>query len=566
MAKGFDAILKLDFSKYEMTAIQEINQQHFVESWPGKRLQTLVIAILATLLVVGPAIILETVSPTYPWRWLLLIAFAFALEASLTTIWLRQGSQRVGGFKIRAAEIILLIVILRLITWILSGGFPSVEDFRDYLVSPLQLFDFFFVVSVICTVFAWDRANAFSSIFADLAIKEDEIEYFASQNQPGKEYGYITIAPVDRSSLVKSYYQEWMIGGIVLGISAALTTVRLPELGQAGFSSDAIRNVTRLGMPPQIMFALIVYVIAGLWLGSQARFAAARGRWLMDGIKPDAVLYRNWQRFSIFLLLLLAFAAAFLPIGSTLAISQIIQIVLSVIFGIIILIIVGLIYIIRLVASRLFGATPQEQIPFEFVTPQLPEPGQIMTQSTGIPGQVFGILFWIVILTAIGLSLWYFLRNRGLGMNFQGPRDLLFRILNWIQIHFDNARGRIINFGHRVRESMKSPLRITTPSSKIYSRFRFHSLNPRDQIRYFYLSLVKRAGKHGVPREADSTPLEYLEELKANWSDAADELDTLTQSFQRARYSPQEVNDKEVRAAKKIWERVRTQIRKGLED
>ncbi len=88
-----------------------------------------------------------------------------------------------------------------------------------------------------------------------------------------------------------------------------------------------------------------------------------------------------------------------------------------------------------------------------------------------------------------------------------------------------------------------------------------HSLSPREQIRYFYLSTVHRAGEQGVPRADNETPLEYVRDLKEQWPEAQSELDELTQAFVEARYSPQPIDRSAVARVKEEWKRIRERLR-----
>ena len=86
-------------------------------------------------------------------------------------------------------------------------------------------------------------------------------------------------------------------------------------------------------------------------------------------------------------------------------------------------------------------------------------------------------------------------------------------------------------------------------------------LSPREQIRYYYLSIVHRAGERGVPRAENETPLEYARDLKEQWPEAEPELDELTQAFVEARYSPQPIDRSAVGRVKEEWQRIRERLR-----
>jgi hypothetical protein len=89
---------------------------------------------------------------------------------------------------------------------------------------------------------------------------------------------------------------------------------------------------------------------------------------------------------------------------------------------------------------------------------------------------------------------------------------------------------------------------------------RLNALSAREQIRYFYLSTVRRAGERGVPRDRSETPSEFAADLKENWPEAEGDIEALTDAFLHARYSRQEIED--VSPVKQTWKRVKSSLRR----
>ena len=94
---------------------------------------------------------------------------------------------------------------------------------------------------------------------------------------------------------------------------------------------------------------------------------------------------------------------------------------------------------------------------------------------------------------------------------------------------------------------------------------RLGSLSPRELIMYFYLSLVRRAADGGLPRPASQTAREYSDRLRANLPDADADLETLTDAFETARYSPRAIAREDTRTPRKSWERLKRQLRDKLQ-
>ena len=98
-----------------------------------------------------------------------------------------------------------------------------------------------------------------------------------------------------------------------------------------------------------------------------------------------------------------------------------------------------------------------------------------------------------------------------------------------------------------------------------FTQFDFTHINgltPRQQIRYFYLSTVQRAADRGVARAESETPLEYMADLQEQRPEAAEELDTLTNAFLKARYGRQELQKEEANRVKKRWKTVKRLLKK----
>src|SRR5690606_7148976 len=119
--------------------------------------------------------------------------------------------------------------------------------------------------------------------------------------------------PVDRERpyVFAELTRSWLAGGFLLALFAAMTSVDIPASLEGEFT---VRTIGRLGLRPEILFALLVYFLVGLWLISQARLSMVRARWLADGVASRPGVIASWHRASMLILLLVAVIAAFLPI------------------------------------------------------------------------------------------------------------------------------------------------------------------------------------------------------------------------------------------------------------
>ncbi|MCB0036985.1 MAG: hypothetical protein KDE51_23295, partial [Anaerolineales bacterium] len=287
-------------------------------------IQPLLITLMATSLVTTMLTVLQIGAGQWPWMWMVIPCIFVCLEGIYTTMWLHQPEQR--GFNrslYRAAEILVIILMTRLLTWALSGGWPAAADWMIYLREPLLiLWDFFFIFTLLIIMFVWERATFMGYVFHYMAIDEAERAFYQRPTHRRREYER-PIAP-QRSELMAVYGRNWIWGGIILSFMAMLSTVEYPSI-----VNDGLVNVTRLGMRPETLMALLVYFGAGFALLSQARLALMNARWLMSSVQKTAAIERSWSRNTLFVLLIVGGIAAFLPLGSTTLIGRLLEIIIN---------------------------------------------------------------------------------------------------------------------------------------------------------------------------------------------------------------------------------------------
>jgi hypothetical protein len=83
------------------------------------------------------------------------------------------------------------------------------------------------------------------------------------------------------------------------------------------------------------------------------------------------------------------------------------------------------------------------------------------------------------------------------------------------------------------------------------------SLDPRRQIYFFYLAMIRRGGERGLTRKPSQTPSEYAVQLEKALPSAGEDIDSITEAFVQARYSRQEVDFKEADLVRATWGRIR---------
>jgi hypothetical protein len=549
------------------TDVEESELYGYVTNkWSRTAVQPLLIALVVTAFFTACAVALDTLIWNVRFTALAPIFFLASLEGVYTTLWLNQPQRRqLNHLAYRAAEFLVIALLLRLYTWAIAATFPNPANLSDYLKYPyLLVLDGLFLIGLVLTLLAWVRAIAASNDFSELAIDRAEAYYFTLP--PSEREAGMKPSLSNRAEIVAVIFRDWLIGGmILLGAAAfvALDPRRFPI-------QDSLRFVRELALPPAMIIALLVYFVAGLLLLSQARLGALNARWMYEGVIKTPDMERTWHRYVTWLLLALAGIALFLPLGSTLAIGQ----VLEVMVGSIVTIISSLLYLLMYFLGSLFRpATEQPPPATPIVQPTTAVPTAIPTPlptSTAPPDDTAQLLissaFWAVAIVMSIIAITFFLRDRGVRLNWGVLQGVGRGLANWVRALWRDTAEYATDFRHSLRARLQNQSQKETAAAPPPWRFvRLNALSPRDQIRYFYLSTLKRASDQGVPRRQAETPLEFAEDMKSNWPEAEGEIEELTEAFLRARYSPENLAKEDVNPVKKQWKRVKSRLRRRSE-
>lgn len=529
---------------------------------PGhSRLRPLLLAVLLTALFTGPILVIDLISPQPAWSALPVVVFFVVLEATYTTNWLHQPQRRhLSRVNYRLAEFIVIALLLRLLSWGMSGGIPSSEVWRGYLLAPLSFFDSTYLVYLLIALFAWERGAHFSGLFIDLSLSASEVDYYSLPRLEQARRFHDRPIDRERPAVFAQLVKSWLGGGLLLVFFAALTTVDLPTLDLA----RGVRTINRLGLRSEMLAALLIYFLLGLWLISQGRLAMIRSRWLAEGTVSRPGVIATWRRTSLVLLLLVALVAAFLPIGSTFAIAAVLRAIITAVFFVVQLLFLAL-TLLFVTLVNLLGIEPEQGEEMDLV-PQQPEFPQLAPQDGPLSetsALLAGGLFWLLVVAVAMVALAFFLRDRGYRLEQFGVLKSWWQSVQlWLERLFGGAARQATVLRHSLGARLRQ-LRPDTGSARTPWRFmRINALPPRQQVRYFYLSTVRRAEEKGVPRGDSETPAEYAQHLKENWPEAGEEIEALTDAFLEARYSRRDFETEELNPVKAIWRRVRSALRR----
>jgi hypothetical protein len=456
-----------------------------------------------------------------------------------------------------------LIIVITLIYWLSLDNPARGKLFDNFLVAPLSLFDFNMIVLTTLCLLAWAWSNVLTGIFSKLAMSNDEIEYFTTPSTERLQKGIAPIVPVYRNQLYHDFIRHWAVGGLLLAFFSVLATIELTNGNLEAIQTFDFRVVTRLGLPSEILLALIIYFGAGFWLASQARMAVMQARWVAGGLEIDSSITTRWRQQVLLIIILVSVLAAFLPIGSTLAISAIIQVLLGYLFAAL-AILLGLAPLLIAWILSLFSSDTSEtdQLPVE-ISPSVPA-GEITGPIFEIPAALLEGLFLVVAVVIALMALVYFFRYRSLRFDLTWLTEPWSRFVSQLRAMWRRFSIESTDLATSIRIRLK---RATLPGRETITPWRFSPIQgqtPREKIRYYYLSVLYRAEKQGIIRSPGETPLEHGEKLINNWPEATSEISDLTQIFMQARYSRRPITDRESEEAKSLYQRLRSAVRKKV--
>lgn len=543
------------------------------QPWLTSFLRPLLLIALATCLTVAWIGFLRRFLPMAPavfFQSLLAIGALSAGVGVITTTWLAQPAQRMRRTAAyRTAEIVLILMAARLILWLTTVPLPSLNEL---ILHPLySLLDGYFLIAIMVAVVAWVMATELSSDLLGLAIQPDEA-YVAARSSRDV-WDTSRGGGSDRQGLMDSFVGRWVMGGVLLILFAAGSQV---DLAANGFFAILHQNID-----PAVIIAAIAYFFIGLLLISQGQLAMLRARWAIEGVPSSDAVARNWPGYVLIILLVVGLLAGLAPFGGTRYLSLAIVMVLNGIYAFVFLLIrLFMLLMVLLMALLPFAQAPDPPTRQAFTdaiaTPPPPPPPAYFAW-------IGGALFWIVTALLLGYAAYIYFSGKGFHFERIARLWTLFK-LRWRRM-WQSFRGwRPVRFG---AASSSSPAAAGQTGWRSWlNRFTPRSLTPEQQVRYYYLAMLKEAERIGAPRRGSETPSRYAPRLAtllnsrtpaSTEEEASTEIETeatlneidpvdqgvekLTDDFVRVRYAGKTVDKTEVGLLEAIWRQLKQAFR-----
>jgi hypothetical protein len=480
--------------------------------------------------------LITQLAPTLHMPLLFLACVLATLEVNFSHHLLRTRLQfGTDVLRFRLIEIGFFFVVLKAVSLLLNGatgtlflGATDLSGVQRVLAALLDLE----------TILAMLLAIAFA-----LAV-EDSLNAF-DQLTESPEANARDFSPLER--LTGHYFTA---GGILLLLSG------LEQVGLTEVFNLQRRPITG------IVGNVLLYFVLGLVLLSQVHYERLAARWQVQGVRIPRELAGRWLRYAVVLLGLAGLLAFALPTGYTAGVlgffGQAILVLILIAWSIL-AVIIGLIALPFAFLMSLFSGAGAIAPPV--VPPPLPPLAEIV--NTPMPPWVDTLRTVAVIVLVTAMVLYIvinYLKDRtGLAAAL---RKL--KVFNFLRRLWAELRHRASGLADSLRASpvvawLRERLQRATLPGRGY--FRLGGASPREQVMFYYLSLLRRARERGFGRQPPQTPHEYEPVLERRLPDAAEDVAALTEAFEQSRYSGHPVEDEAAKAARARWGRVKQAMR-----
>ena len=448
-----------------------------------------------------------------------------------------------------AQWVVIVLFIKVLLSYV--GDFDSLSRDISFFTRGYftKLFNPEFVATLLLAVLVWNISGRFLELLDEIGL--DQIAALPKDLNPVRN----DILPAHQR-LVDLTLQL----GVGLVILTTLTRINLNGM----YNLDGtFKGLTRFsGAEVGALF----YFIFGFALLSLGRLISLQTRWKQQSIPVASnTMVRQWGVYSVFFILILVLVVSFLSSGDNLGLVSLLGILLDFLvraFFFIGQLVVSLLMLIFSIPFLLFGKTT----PVEYSLPPTPTPlppKPIVEPEVPIVDPTLAlirsILLWGALLVIVGFSVARFVRQHGgLRATFRKTpiANWLFFVWQWLGKNADQARKTL---SRTITDAWQSI--ISRPDGKrIFPRpnlIRLSALDPRRQIYFFYLAMIRRGSEQGVERKPSQTPSEYAATLEHALPSATEDVHSMTEAFVEARYSPRKMNAEEANLVKAAWKRVR---------
>lgn len=505
----------------------------------------LLISVMLAALVAAIGGTIQRLFPGWQPLYLTLVCFLISLEAGIVHYAAR--SERMSFtdmLRYLAPEIFVMAMLMRLIASVGMAGASLGADLTRWLYDPLAVFDAAFGMHMLAGVLVGVMAHVSMRDLGILAPMAGEREAVDNDRR------FIALVAVDRSMALKRIGSRFILGGGLLLLALAGETVDPDVLG-----------ATPRALATLSVVAALAYTLSGFVLYSRARLVLLRAKWEQEGAHIADMVERRWIRSSWLLIGVVVVLTALLPRAYALGLLDTIRVALGVVGYVLAMLGYVFTWLLALLLSlpawllSLLQPAGAPQPPRTTAPPPPPPPAMVERD----PNLLAALVFWFCMLLLAGYAVSIVAqRHPDLVRRLQLNR-LVAALVGWLRGIWRDTSAWTALASRVVSAAWRRPVAPVRPRSGFFVNLR--RLAPRDLVRYFYRSTLRRAAERGMGRSPAQTPYEYAARLGGALPDIEPEIGELTEAFVAAQYAPRPVSPEDASRARRPWQRLRRALR-----
>jgi hypothetical protein len=473
--------------------------------------------------------------PDWSGTYLVIGSVLTALEANYSYRLIR--ARRLRGadvLRFRGVELAMLFILLKIGSYVGNSWSRVLADIQTWLRQPQSLF-------------AFENFLAFGLVFLSWRVSTQTIKDLERLNEP-PEQNRRYVPPLE--TLTERFF--W--GGMALLIVAGITRIGIA----------ALLNLSHPPVPG-IVLNVLIYFLLGLVMLGHIHFTRLYRQWQTAGIQVAEGLAGRWIRYSLAFIGLATLAAFLLPTGYTVSLLDTASIILSTLIYVVALLFQIIMLAITLLLTPLMMLFGNKTISL----PPLDVPSYAPLQESNSAAALGwfeilkSLLSWIVMLGMVSYVVRSYLHDHPELPEAVTTLKAFRALRNFLLALWRRLVGLAEAVNERIPRGLPLPLRrMRSKSAEAGFRFfRLGALSPRERVLYYYLSILRRAGRQGFPRYRSQTPHEYDAALEPHLPEAQQEMTLLTQAFVEARYSQHAVNRQQEKRVRADWQQVKAALR-----
>jgi len=456
-----------------------------------------------------------------------------------------------------------LLLVARFLPYALAPSSDLAADIADWVVEPLSFLTLGFVGQAVLLVGAWTTAFLSAQDLADIRVQRGELPDAPARTIIERAWESDRIRAIDHTAPFARLVGRFLQGGVGLIVMAALTASNVRQL----VTVEAISGLLAVGHPSSALALVdvLAYFVAVLLLMVEAQHLRTRTLWTLDRVPVAPGLAARWASAGVVLVAVGLVAALLAPTEGLLGLADIVHFAFALFFFVasyamagMYLLLWALLYPLRWLLGGSSDVGPS-------APPLQPPPAPPPTGGSSVLDAVKSLLFWTIFAAILAYSFYALWRQGtlhrfvpGLGKLGEAASKLLRALLDWL-VRLLRLAGR----GATAIASAVRPLARRTPRLRPAGWLQgvLPGGDPRRVVVATYTLVAARAAQRGVGRPPAETPSEYRVRLRAALPDVAEEVDALTETFLRARYSARPVGRDDVGVVRRCWHRIRHGLR-----